>query len=266
MIVRVIARMNSQWKPIILSIGLVGSHPVIAADISHSQVKETGQVTSSMEANVLSASDRVRARLWDLSETEWRRYTQLMQGIRGSISPSTISPIEVLGIHARDEAERQRYAEAWARAMYEDVGRILAFQRAYDAAGKRLYPTQLLIDVDKLPRKVGETSPLQSTDRLLFFARPECPACDLLMSKLLKRIDEVSGIDIYLTDIDPGDDAAVRVWASKYQVDPEWVRSRRITLNHDAGALDKLTSGQGKVPYILLRRGEELSPLRVSDL
>ena len=69
---------------------------------------------------------------------EWQRYRQLMQGIRGSISPETISPIEVLGIHARDEAERQRYADAWASAMHEDVDRILAFQRAYDEAGKRL--------------------------------------------------------------------------------------------------------------------------------
>ena len=92
-----------------------------------------------------------------------------MQGIRGSISPSTISPIEVLGIHARDEAERQRYAEAWARIMYEDAGRILAFQQAYDAAVKRLYPNQPLIDVSRLPGKSAETTEFQSTDRLLFF-------------------------------------------------------------------------------------------------
>ena len=49
-------------------------------------------------------------------------------------------------------------------------------------------------------------------------------------------------------------------------IDPEWVRSRQITLNHDGGALDKLTSGQGKVPTVLRRRGEELSQLRASDL
>ncbi|MCP3886118.1 MAG: hypothetical protein GY700_11730 [Propionibacteriaceae bacterium] len=107
---------------------------------------------------------------------------------------------------------------------------------------------------------------MQNTDRLLFFARPECPVCDLLMGKLLKRIDEVIGIDIYLTDIAPDDDATVRAWASTHQIDPEWVRNRRITLNHDGGALDKLTSGQGEVPYMLRRRGEELTQLRSTDL
>ncbi|MCP3667402.1 MAG: TIGR03759 family integrating conjugative element protein [Gammaproteobacteria bacterium] len=258
--------MNSRMKTVMLSIALVATHPVVAAELSHTQVKVTGQDASSTAASALSPADQTRAHLWDLSEVEWRRYKQLMQGVRGSISPLSISPIEVLGIHARDEAERRRYAEIWARAMHEDVGRILAFQRAYDAAGKRLYPNELLIDVDKLPRKRERTSTLQNTDRLLFFARPECPVCDLLMGKLLKRIDEVSGIDIYLTDIAPDDDATVRAWASTHQIDSEWVRNRRITLNHDGGALDKLTSGQGEVPYMLRRRGEELSQLRFSDL
>ena len=258
--------MISRLKPIILSIVLVASLPVVATELANTQVKQTGQGDSSIEVNSLSATDLARARLWDLSETEWRRYQQLMQGIRGSISPSTISPIEVLGIHARDEAERQRYAEAWARALHEDVDRILAFQRAYDAAGKRLYPNEPLIDVGQLPVKAEATSVFQSTDRLLFFARPACPVCDALMNKLLKRIDEVSGLDIYLLGLAPGDDAAVRAWASTHRIDPEWVRSRRVTLNHDAGALDTLTSGQGDVPYVLHRRGESLSPLRASDL
>jgi len=258
--------MNSRVKVVILSIVFLASYPVAAAEISHTEVKETGQGATSSAANVLSDTDLVRARLWDLSETEWQRYKQLMQGIRGSISPSTISPIEVLGIHARDKAERQRYAEVWARAMREDVGRILAFQHAYDAAGKRLYPNEPLVDIDRLPGKTAKTSALQSTDRLLFFARPECPACDMLVGKLLKRIDEVSGIDIYLMGLAPGDDVSVRDWATGHQIDPEWVRNRRITLNHDGGALASLTGGQGESPYILRRRGADVSRLRASDL
>jgi len=263
---KVMAKMNSRLKSVILSFALVASYPVFAIDLSHTEVKKTGQDASSRAANALSATDLVRARLWELSETEWRRYKQLMQGVRGSISPSTISPIEVLGIHAQGEAERQRYAEGWARTMREDVDRILAFQRAYDAAGKRLYPNDPMIDISRLPGKVEEKNALQSVDRLLFFTRPACPACDMLVGKLLKRIDEVSGIDIYLTDIELGDDAAVRDWASTHQIDPEWVRSRRITLNHDGGALDRLTNGQGEVPYVLRRRGEDVSKLRTSDL
>ncbi|MET0003341.1 MAG: TIGR03759 family integrating conjugative element protein [Candidatus Thiodiazotropha sp.] len=258
--------MSRRWRSMVFLGVLVASNTAMAAEFSHTQIKDTRQDSSQKSPNVLSATDLAHARLWGLSETEWRRYKQLMQGIRGSISPATISPIEVLGIHARDDAERQRYAEVWAQAMYEDAGRILAFQRAYDAATKRLYPNMSLIDISRLPGKAEVKNPFQSGDRLLFFTRPDCPACDLLLNKLLKRIDEINGVDIYLTHVDKGDDRAVRDWASNHQIDPDWVRSRRITLNHDGGALDKLTQGQGDVPSVLRRRGEDVSRLPISEL
>ncbi|MCB1849466.1 MAG: TIGR03759 family integrating conjugative element protein [Gammaproteobacteria bacterium] len=253
-------------KPAMLMFLFLASHPVTAADPSRLHVNESGQANSQISETELSNADLARAQLWSLSATEWHRYRQLMQGIRGSISPPSISPIEVLGIHARDEAERRRYAETWARAMREDAGRILAFQQAYDAAGRRFYPDAPLIDVDRLPVKSLEADALQPTDRLLFFTRPACPICDLLLDRLLRRIDAVGGIDIYVTGLAPGDDAAVRDWASRHRIEPEWVRSRRVTLNHDGGALERLTNGQGETPYLLRRRGEALSPIRASEL
>ena len=258
--------MTNRCKTAMLAIVLAASLPVFATDIANTKVNQTGKNNSPVEASQLSESELIRARLWNLSETEWHRYQQLMRGIRGSISPATISPIEVLGIHARDEAERRRYAEAWARTMYQDAGRILAFQHAYDAAAKRLYPNTPLIDINRLPARAEEGDTFNPTDRLLYFTRPGCPACDLMLNKLLKRIDEVSGIDIYLIGVEQSDDGAVRAWAASHKLNPEWVRSRRITLNHDGGALAKLTHGQGEVPTLLRRRGEELSLLRVSDL
>lgn len=240
--------------------------PLQAAELSRTQLKQTEQGVASAVSSILSASELVRARSWGLSVAEWQRYKELMQGLRGSISPSTISPIEVLGIHARDQAERERYAEVWAQSMHEDVTRILAFQQAYDAAGKKLYPNEPLIDVSRLPSKAEKPSAFDAGDRLLFFARHECPACDLLLGKLLKKVDEVSGIDIYLIGFDSLDDAAVRDWASSHNIKPEWVRARQITLNHDGGALDKLTQGRGKTPYVLRRRSGELAPLQASEL
>ena len=127
-------------------------------------------------------------------------------------------------------------------------------------------PISPLIDVSRLPGKSSETNDFQSTDRLLFFTRPDCPACDLILSKLLKRIDEVDGLDIYITDVPQGDDGIVRDWASSHRIDPAWVRNRRVTLNYDGGALVKLSDGQGEVPTLFLRRGEELSPFQAADL
>jgi len=172
----------------------------------------------------------------------------------------------VLVIHARNEGERRRYAERWAVAMREDVDRILAFQRAYDEAGRRLYPGELLIDPSRLPEPEPEINHLGSNDRVLFFTRPQCPRCDAVLERLLRRVEQVAGVDIYLSGVEAGDEQAVRDWASGRGVRPEWVKNRRVTLNFDAGALEKLTRGQAEVPHLMRRRGDEITPLPASAL
>jgi len=258
--------MNSVLRLAGLYLVFAAMAPAFAIEQSGTQVNKTGIAFSSTSANALSPTELARSHAWGLTETEWHRYKQLMQGIRSSISPSTISPIEVLGIHARDSEERRRYAEQWAQAMYEDVSRILAFQHAYDEAGKQLYPNQQLIDITRLPVQSESTNALQLDDRVLFFTRLNCPACDVLLNRLLKRIDKIAGIDIYLAGTQLGDDQTIRDWAADNMIKPEWVRTRRITLNHEAGALEKLTHGKSDLPYLMRRRGDELSVLSASDL
>jgi integrating conjugative element protein (TIGR03759 family) len=245
---------------------LAAATAVTAEQRTDTRVDETGTMASSVSATPLTAIERTQARAWDLSETQWHRYRQLMQGIRGSVSPATLSPIEVLGIHARTEEERRQYAEQWVRLMREDVDRILKFQHAYDAAGKRLYPNELLIDLDRLPGGSKKPDLLQPGDRVLLFLRSDCLSCDRLLRKLLSRIDRIAGLDIYLTDLVAGADEAVRHWASRHQIRSGWVHQRQVTLNHDAGALGKLTQGQGETPYLFRRRGNALVPLAASDL
>lgn len=258
--------MNRYCRFTVLGLMFAITAPVEADSFDISSVATTGSAATAETNSRLSESERTRARSWNLSEMEWQRYQQLMDGVRGSISPETISPIEVLGIHARDESERQRYAERWAQIMHEDAERILAFQHTYDAAIRRLYPDELLIDVNRLPESDKQADRLQASDRVLFFTRAECLACDDLLRRLLQHLDTVAGIDIYLTGSAGGNDQAVRDWARQHDIQPEWVRSRKVTLNHDAGALEQLTGGKGEVPALMRRRGEVVSHLRASDL
>jgi integrating conjugative element protein (TIGR03759 family) len=214
-----------------------------------------------MERSELAPSDRTKAQAWGLSATEWRRYRGLMEGIRGSVSPAIISPIEVLGIHARDDAERRDYAERWAVLMREDVDRILAFQRAYDEAGRFLFPGERLIDLTRLTNGSDDDTDLQVGDRVLFFTRPDCTACEALLERILGRLDRIAGIDVYLTGIAAGDERAVRDWATRRAIEPEWVRTRKVTLNFEAGALAQLVPAQGDLPYLMRRRGESVTVL-----
>jgi len=222
----------------------------------------------------LSTVDKARAARWLLEEDEWRRYRSLLQGIRGSVSPATLSPIEVLGIHARDPQERRRYAERWAMLMREDAERILAFQQAYDEAQQRLFPASQLIDTLKLRQRRSafaqhQETKLTTTDRVLFFTEMDCVACDTLFDRLLTQLPMIAGMDVYLLDTPSGDEAAIRQWAEARRIKPEWVRSRRITLNFDDGALKTLSAThpleRTEPPLALRRRDNVLTPLSGSD-
>lgn len=228
---------------------------VLCADTTQSTTEETH-----IQQTPLALSERARAQSWGLNETEWKRYRSLLQGIRGSVSPATLSPFEVLGIHARDDAERTRYAEQWATAMRDDAERILAFQRAYDDANRRLFPDTPLIDAAQLlPRSSTETE-LRPSDRVLVFVRPSCPDCETLIARVLASRDKLAGIDIFVAGVAQGDEQAVRSWASAQHIDPAWVHSRRVTLNFADGV-----NRSGAVePYLMRRRGDALTALAVT--
>lgn len=257
---------SALFLPLVVALAAAVAPPVFGAEPPSQKIRTSRTETVRTDQTNLFRSDIARAQAWGLSETDWRRYETLMQGIRGSVSPETISPLEVLGIHARDEGERRRYAELWVQAMWEDAERILAFQRAYVEAGRRLFPGVPLIDTSRLPEKVEQTSGLGPRDRVLFFTRPDCDACDALLVRLLGRIERIAGIDIYLAGIDPGDDQAVRDWAAQHGIDPEWVHTRKVTLNFEAGALAKLTDGKGAIPILMRRRGDDLAVLSPAGL
>lgn len=218
-------------------------------------------------------SQRFRVEQWDLDDTEWQRYQTLMQGIRGSVSPASLSPIEVLGIHARTDEERRRYAERWAVMIRDDAERILAFQRAYDEASRRLYPDSVLIDPQLTTITQPDADPdgqftWQPSDRVLFFTDTQCPACDAVLERLVSQIDQFAGVDLYLIDVSAGEEARIREWAAAQRIDPQWVNQHKITLNRDGGALDKVAANTGlsrpKVPILILRREDRLTPLPVS--
>ncbi|EAQ95722.1 TIGR03759 family integrating conjugative element protein [Congregibacter litoralis] len=240
---------------------LLGAGISEGSDPSQTAAVRTGTHDSGVLRTPLTEQERTRAAYWRLSESEWRRYRSLMDGIRGNISPSSLSPIEALGIHARDDAERQRYAEQWATLMREDAKRVLAFQQAYDTAGQRLFPAETLIDYDRLPDPTAKRDALWSHDRLLLFLRLDCRACEAVLARALARIDQVAGVDVFLIGIAADDDAAIRAWASDRGIRPDWVNAQRVTLNFGDSVLERIAPHGAEIPLIVRRRGDTLTLL-----
>ncbi|EPN74421.1 hypothetical protein A221_10170, partial [Pseudomonas syringae pv. actinidiae ICMP 18801] len=85
-----------------------------AANNSSAQSNSREQQSALLNSQSQS-SDEMLARDWNLSPQEWQRYQTLMQSSRGVYSPG-LDPLTALGIEARTDEERRRYAELQVKA------------------------------------------------------------------------------------------------------------------------------------------------------
>lgn len=170
-----------------------------------------------------------QARDWGLNVEEWTRYRDLMQGPLGVYSPH-IDPLTALGIEARSDQERQRYAELQVAAEARRVEKLLAYQRAYDDAWQRLHADMPRVILPDAGPAFSPVVPATS-GRLAVFVENACPTCDQAALRL-----QAAGraFDIYVVD-SGADDARIRAWAQRIGIEPAKVRSGQVTLNHDAG-------------------------------
>jgi len=208
--------------------------------------------------------DNTRRQLWSLSEKDWARYKTLMQGIRGSISPANISPIEVLGTHARTTRERQKYAETWARMRHDDIVGIIAFQQAYNKAFSTLYPDEQIINTALL--ETTANTAFKAGDRVLIFIKIEkCASCvDIVSHIMMDEAVKTLPIDIYFIDTHHlTDDQKIRSWAQIHQINRQRLKSGQITLNHDKGTLYGLTKSMiNQVPLVYKVNSEGLTQVK----
>lgn len=245
---------------VFITLCLLSLNPVIAQALKN----EPLAYTQTQEGNL--HDDQSQRKLWALSKQDWSRYKTLMKGIRGSISPKTISPIEVLGTHARNETERRKYAEIWARMRHDDITRILAFQKAYDEAFARLYPDEQMIDVALLNR--SPDAQFKQGDRILVFLKiAQCGECVATIQKVMQS-EQIKSlhVDIYFVDThNKKDDDKIRRWAQQHNIDAKRLKSGSITLNHDKGTLYKITRNiVSSVPLVFSLNTEGL--IMVVDL
>ena len=201
---------------------------VAAGGFAQSAPVANCRVTPSLVQNSADAGlDERLARDWGLRPEEWARYRQLMQGPLGIYSPN-LDPLTALGIEARSDEERNRYAELQVQAESRRVGKTLAYQRAYDAAWQRMFPGQQRVN---LPGAQAPDSGNKGSGRLAVFVKADCPPCEQRVRQLQAA---GTAFDLYMVG-SRQDDARIRQWATQAGIDPARVRGRTITLNHDAG-------------------------------
>ncbi|MFC8751064.1 TIGR03759 family integrating conjugative element protein [Pseudomonas oryzihabitans] len=217
-----------------LILGSIQAVQASPATASHDQTR-----WSDTQHSRLVLNEDAQARAWGLQASDWVRYRELMQGPLGIYAPN-LDPLTALGIEARSDEERARYAELQVRAEARRVEKLLTYQRAYDAAWQRLAP-----DLQRVTLKDANVA---DEARLSVFVKADCPPC-------LERVRQLQAqgraFDLYLVD-SKGDDARLRRWARQARLDPTRVRQRTITLNHDNGSFQSLGLA-GELPVVAQR-------------
>jgi integrating conjugative element protein (TIGR03759 family) len=241
-----------------------------------------------------AAVERAHAKQWGLGLDEYQRAQTLLHGFTGSVADPRITPIEVLGINARNDAERQKYAEQFARLMFAYAERALQFELAYQqaaqrhfgaapviqtapAAGQRPSIAQVLARTPSLPTglpgklatavappAMSMAPTLGSGDRLILFAATKCASCGDALERATAWTKQGVVVDLYVVGAQT--DAEVARYAQQAHVDPRLVSAGSITLNRDNGAMARVLPNEAKLPQIVRKRGVMLTQLSASEL
>ena len=226
-----------------------------ALDTSRTPIQKTPRTNSVVTKTTFDRSQ------WGLNNKEWSRYQTLLKGIRGSLSPTTLSPLEVLGVHARNDKERMKYARKWATMMRDDVAKTLAFQRAYDTAWQELNPSGQIVDL--ADRQKRSEDRIRTGDRLLLFLRlNNCVACPALLSRIQRVAEKYAvQLDLYFVDTQPKKhNVAIKRWAARQSFNPNRVKQGLTTFNHNQGTLARMSGGLGaRIPSLYRIRDDRIS-------
>lgn len=230
-----------------LVLGVIFSANLHAAQSTTEEVKTdvVETPTSGQNSSVeLSFTTAKKANSWGLKADEWKRYETIMEGPRGYWSPG-LDPLTALGVEAKTDAERMRYATLQVIAEFNRVEGELAYQRAYNQAFKKQFPDSVLIGEaqPKQPDFLKHQLPASGLQEVpvTLFVSLNCALCDATVSK---AVASQKRVDVYVIGAE-GDDA-IRKWAANVGIQPQQVQRRQITLNHNKDEL-KLVTGKATV-------------------
>lgn len=215
--------------------------PTLQTQQTEQKLGSANQSYSSITESTQKKYQEEQASHWGITEQEWQRFEEIKKGPRGHWSPN-LDPLTTLGIEAETDAERQKYAELQVKMEFERVEKELAYQRAYTAAFKRLYPNRLPVENLGKPKATNSSMSMATSQRFSVFIKQNCAACNKHVKDLQKTN---ASFDIYMVDSN-NDDSAIRKWATNVGINPQKVLSKSITLNH--GSKLWKTVGNDSIP------------------
>lgn len=221
------------------------------SELSESQSSLSTYADSSVDQAMenLSEEEKQLARKWMLTEKDWVKYKQIMSGPRGIWSPD-LDPITALGVMETDPAERRRYAEIWMKMEARRAELELAFEVERMAASQRVLGNMPVVKNQQWINE-WEAKQNQRTHDVMLFVDTSClENCGRLFEEVLESTG--AGDDTRLNVYFPAGTSAEEIgeWAQTIGVDPEIVKSRKVTLNFDRGEYSRYDIARADLPEV----------------
>lgn len=219
---------------LVLAVG-VGSGIATVAQVNHEALAQTvsfGETEITATATGRVRTDELGRAAWGLSETDWESYRVLMAGPSG-LWYSRLAPAMVLGINARTEAERMRFARIVWEQEKTRLDDLFAFNRAYQqiARAARRRPGFSVFEERLLQSPLPPAGQAGAAGgRITAFVMPDCENC---ASQVRRLTATGRPFDVFVVGADS--DREIRAWASRAGIPVARVVSRSITLNHASG-------------------------------
>jgi len=223
--------------------------------------------TTNNEASVLT-KDQIEtiAKHWNLSSEDYERYLELMKTTPSGKWYVQSDPSEVLAINARNDAEREKYAEIIAKTTHDRLESELAMQHAFNTAWQKLYPNLKPIEMPMQSQAKTQVS-LQVGDQLLLFTGINDSSSTTIIDRLISLIQNHSGtkLAIFITGNDISD-KAIRDWAQSNHIPISLVQQGTIILDHDKGRFTQITKGKGTLPTVILNHKGNFNTVSINQL
>jgi integrating conjugative element protein (TIGR03759 family) len=240
--------------------------PAPASRPVQSSIQTTPSQTSAAQ-NSTAQTTQAQGLAWrqyGLTEADWQRYQDLLSSPQAYWSEDK-RPLIVLGVTARTEEERRRYAELYVNFEYQAAQGTFAFSRMVDAIGKAKHGTEALFGA---VAQAQAPEMFEAGDRMMLVLRvdQECLVCTQAISVVqqIGRSNGTTGVDVYFVGATR---EAIVAYGSQRMILPEDVKAKRITLNIATPEfLAQMKLNSGSTPSVFRRRGQALTPIALSEL
>ncbi len=217
------------------------------------------------EKTVLTPVQKHQAMVWSLTFDEEKRYLFLMQNRSGLYyGKVTLSPVDILGLNARSDEERQHFAAISAKQESQKIAQNLAWNAAFTKAYRQMTQGTPVIR----PFNYAKFSPyhyqpvqLKQGDVLDLFTDISTPISGAF-SDLIELLEKHPGVQLNVYFVSGKiTDKAIQQWANTQALPANWVKNKRVTLNHGGSEYSALKVANKRVPLLILVRGNHASTL-----